>query len=60
MRVGLMKEQSPPASPARQAKVEDWQPPRVTWREPFEPMSFGATCVRQPGNTACFPGPYYR
>jgi hypothetical protein len=35
-----------------------YEPPRVVWREPYEPMSFGFSCAKQPGNPGCGSGPF--
>ena len=34
-----------------------YDPPRIAWSEPYEPMSFGVSCAKQPGNPSCHPGP---
>jgi len=35
-----------------------YERPRITWREPYEPMSFGLSCAKQPGNRGqCGAGP---
>ena len=42
------------ASPA-EAKIErrPYEPPRIVWREDFEPVSFGVSCAKEPGNPPC-------
>ena len=35
-----------------------YEAPRITWREPYEPLSFGLSCAKQPGNPGCGSGPY--
>jgi len=35
-----------------------YEKPRVLWREGYEPMSFGVSCAKQPGNPGCGPGPF--
>lgn len=35
----------------------DYDPPKIVWREPYQPMSFGVSCAKQPGNPGCAPGP---
>jgi hypothetical protein len=35
-----------------------YEPPRIVWREPYEPRSFGVSCAKQPGNPGCNPGPF--
>jgi hypothetical protein len=30
-----------------------YQPPQVVWRERYEPVSFGLSCGKQPGNPPC-------
>jgi hypothetical protein len=53
---------SDPADPADDAAArpdeEPYEPPRIAWREPYEPVSFGASCAKQPGNPGCNPGPF--
>lgn len=38
-------------------KRKAYEAPRVVWREPYEPMSFGISCAKQPGNPQCMQGP---
>ena len=47
---GTGVDSSPPAKLA-------YDPPRVIWREAFEPVAFGISCAKQPGNPQCNPGP---
>ena len=35
----------------------EYQSPRIVWREPYQAMSFGVSCAKQPGNPGCAPGP---
>jgi len=43
-----------PATPTK----PPYERPRITWREPYEPMSFGLSCAKQPGNRGqCGAGP---
>ena len=35
-----------------------YEAPRIVWREAYEPLSFGLSCAKQPGNPGCGPGPY--
>ena len=42
-----------PAAPPRRP----YAAPQIVWREPYEPVSFGVSCARQPGNPGCNPGP---
>ena len=30
-----------------------YEPPRIVWREDFEPVSFGVSCAKEPGNPPC-------
>jgi len=30
-----------------------YEPPRIVWREAYEPVSFGISCAKQPGNPPC-------
>lgn len=32
-----------------------YEKPQIAWREPYEPVSFGASCAKQPGNPPCNP-----
>ena len=34
-----------------------YEPPRIVWRESFEPVVFGASCAKEPANPGCLPGP---
>jgi hypothetical protein len=34
-----------------------YEPPRITWREPYEPVASSLSCVKQPGNPPCASGP---
>ena len=43
----------PPPPPKK-----SYEPPKITWREAYEPMSFGLSCAKQPGNPGCGPGPF--
>jgi len=36
---------------------QPYEPPRVAWREIFEPATAQMSCARQPGNPNCDPGP---
>jgi hypothetical protein len=47
---------NPPKTPPKPPR-RPYQSPRVLWREPYEPMSFGISCAKQPGNPQCNPGP---
>ncbi len=31
--------------------------PQIAWREAYEPVAFGVSCAREPGNPGCLPGP---
>jgi hypothetical protein len=52
------------AEPADKPSLEQptdeprYEPPRIVWREPYEPRSFGVSCAKQPGNPGCNPGPF--
>jgi hypothetical protein len=35
-----------------------YEAPRIVWREPYEPLSFGISCAHQQGNPGCNPGPF--
>lgn len=40
-----------------QGTMAAYEAPRISWREPYQPMSFGVSCAKQPGNPGCAPGP---
>ena len=40
---------------AHEAKV--YEVPSITWREPYQPLTFGISCAKQPGNPVCNAGP---
>jgi hypothetical protein len=46
----------PPEAPT--APRRPYERPQIVWREPYEPISFGVSCAKQPGNPGCGPGPY--
>jgi len=51
-----MKETDPtdlPREMGEETRRRRYEPPRITWREPYEPVSFGVSCTRQPGNPQC-------
>ena len=35
-----------------------YEAPGIAWREPYQPLSFGISCAKQPGNPGCNPGPF--
>jgi hypothetical protein len=42
----------------KKADNRTYEAPRITWREPYETVAFGAvSCAQQPGNPGCEPGP---
>jgi hypothetical protein len=43
--------------PPQPAPRRPYTPPQIIWREPYEPVSFGLSCAKQPGNPGCNPGP---
>ena len=47
-----------PADAPGAVRPHGYEPPAIVWREPYEPMSFGVSCAKQPGNPGCMPGPY--
>jgi hypothetical protein len=51
--MGPRDELPPPPEPAL-----EYEPPRILWSEPYQPLSFGASCAKQPGNPGCNPGPF--
>ncbi len=46
------------AAPEEPTAPRRYQKPAIIWREPYEPMSFGVSCAKQPGNPGCGPGPF--
>jgi hypothetical protein len=50
-----VKKEERPKTPAEKRPYER---PRIVWREPYEPVSFGISCAKQPGNPGCGPGPF--
>jgi len=32
-----------------------YERPRIVWREPYEPVSFGLSCGKKPGDLSCVP-----
>ncbi len=36
-----------------------YEPPRISWVEPYEPLGFGVSCSKTEGNPGCFPGPIF-
>ncbi len=40
------------------AEEPRYEPPRIVWSEPYQPVSFGISCAKQPGNPGCNPGPF--
>ena len=34
-----------------------YEAPRIVWREPYQPLTFGVSCAKQPGNPGCNTGP---
>lgn len=35
-----------------------YERPQIAWREPYDPVSFGVSCAKQPANPGCNPGPF--
>jgi hypothetical protein len=51
-----MKEPDPtnlPREAEEETRRRGYEPPRIRWREPYEPISFGISCTKQPGNPPC-------
>jgi len=40
------------------AERKPYEPPKIAWREPYEPVSSGFSCAKQPGNPGCGSGPF--
>jgi hypothetical protein len=47
-----------PEAPDKASEQGGYEPPRILWSEPYEPLSFGVSCAKQPGNPGCNPGPF--
>ncbi len=47
-----------PDSADKKKDQASYEAPRIVWREPYEPVAFGVSCARQPGNPGCQPGPF--
>ena len=43
--------------PSKPAQRRPYERPRVVWREAYEPIAFGLSCVKQPGAGQCQGGP---
>jgi hypothetical protein len=50
--------EKPEAPAATSEQRRPYERPQITWREPYQPMSFGVSCAKQGGNPGCGPGPY--
>ena len=48
-----MSERPPP--PPAPKKRKPFVRPQIVWREPYEPVSFGLSCARFPGQGGCAP-----
>jgi hypothetical protein len=47
----------PPEATASPKDRKPYSAPKIVWREPYEPVTFGISCAKQPGNPQCNPGP---
>jgi hypothetical protein len=45
-------------TPEEGPRDEPYEAPRIIWSEPYQPLSFGVSCAKQPGNPGCNPGPF--
>ena len=52
-----MDEDDQKGQQAQPSELPPYEPPRVIWRERFEPTVFGVSCAKEPGNPGCIPGP---
>ena len=50
-----MTEPKRPGVPSQPEKKRPYEPPRIVWREDYEPVAFGVSCAKQPGNGGCVP-----
>ncbi len=46
-----------PATSRAEPLRQHYAPPRIVWRERYEPVSYGISCAKQPGNPGCNVGP---
>lgn len=54
-----MDETDKTESPASDgAERKPYEPPKIAWRELYEPVSSGFSCAKQPGNPGCGSGPF--
>jgi hypothetical protein len=49
------RDRQTPAGPG--APRSPYSRPCITWRQPYEPVAFGISCAKQPGNPPCNVGP---
>jgi hypothetical protein len=50
-----MKLENKTLSTTPSPKRRPFTPPKIVWREPYEPVSFGLSCARFPGQGGCAP-----
>lgn len=53
-----LKDRASKAAVPPPAARRPYAPPQIAWREAYEPVAFGISCARQPGNPGCSPGPF--
>jgi hypothetical protein len=46
------------APAANPPKKRPYAAPKVIWREPYRPQTFGVSCAKQSGNPGCSSGPF--
>jgi hypothetical protein len=46
-------EEKTEAASTEQEPKRPYAPPAIVWREPYDPISFGISCAKQPGNPPC-------
>ena len=52
-----MSESDRSPEPGKIEEKRPYEPPRIIWREDYQPVAFGVSCAKQPGNPGCQPGP---
>ncbi len=40
---------------AAEGNLHPYEPPRIVWREPYEPIACAVSCAHQVGNLSCIP-----
>jgi hypothetical protein len=48
-------DETPPPSPSSAPVRRPYERPQVMWRESYQPVSFGLSCAKLPGQPGCAP-----